>query len=227
MTERSPSGAKGAVEVTEPERWERAVARRSAESRATIPDLTVELEAIADAARVLADETGCAIGVVVARACALALREHPRVNGAYRDGRFETYERVNLGWLVADEASYTIPVVFDADRLGLDELAAEIERLDGRARRGELTPPELAGATFTLWDAGALGLDRASIPVVSPQAGALTAGDVRTVTTVRNGEIVAAGALTLTLACDHRIVYGARAAAFLRAVGTRLEEADL
>lgn len=225
--EPASSGVKGAATVTEPERWERAVARRSAESRATVPELTVEVEVETAAVSALAEQIGCSAGALVARACALALREHPRANAAYRDGRFESYPRVNLGWLIAGEQHHTIPVVLDADQLSAAELAAEIARLDGRARGGELTPPELAGATFTVWDAGALGLTRAEMPVVAPQAAALSAGEIRTVAGVRDGRIVETGTMTLTLACDHRIIYGARAAAFLQAVQRRLREADL
>lgn len=138
------------------------------------------------------------------QACAAALREHPRANAAYRDGRFELYSRVNVGVVLADEERYLIPTLFDADTSSEEELRDEVERLSREA--GGLASSEFAGATFTLWNAGELGLAAASIPVVPPQAAAL-----------------AAGTATLTLACDHRILYGAHAVAFLQAIAHHLD----
>lgn len=226
MSESGSAGVKGQTQITEPARWERAVARRSAESRATIPELMIELEATVDSALDVARRAGCPLGVLVAYACARVLREHSRVNGGYRDGRFERYERINLGWIVAAPDGYTIPTLFDADRLSLAELAGEIRRLSERAGRSELAAPELGGATFTMWDAGSLGLSRAAVPVVPPQAGALCMGAPRVLVGERNGDMVPTQAVTLSLTCDHRILYGARAAEFLTAIKTQLEEED-
>ncbi len=221
------AGIKGEVRVHELQRWERAVVRRSAESRATVPDVELEVETRVDAALALAARAGVDTTTLLVRACALALREHPRANGAYRDGHLERYARVNLGLVLATETAYTIPTVFDADRRPLAELAAELAQLRERASSGELSPPELSGATFTLWDAGPLGLTRASVPVVPPQAAALVAGATRAVARLHDGGIVPEQVMTLTLACDHRIMYGTLAASFLGGVKTRLEEASL
>ena len=140
------------------------------------------------------------------RAAALALREVPHANGAYRDGRFELYSRINVGVVVTGGDTYVVPTVFDADQKGLEELAQEITELGSRLSAGTLAPPALSGATFTAWNAGQEGILSASIPVVSPQAGALTAG-------LRD----------LTLACDHRILYGAVATRFLQAIAHHLD----
>jgi pyruvate dehydrogenase E2 component (dihydrolipoyllysine-residue acetyltransferase) len=190
----SVSGARGEVRVQEPSALERTLARRAAEARATVPqlELTVELETPPDLATLV-------------RACALALREHPRANGAYRDGHFELYSRVNVGVIVDLDEGHLIPTLFDADRKPLQQLSDELLLLTEEARAGRLASPAFSGATFTLWPAAALGVWSASIPTVPPQAAALAAGT---------------GALTLT--CDHRILYGARAAAFLADVKSRL-----
>jgi pyruvate dehydrogenase E2 component (dihydrolipoyllysine-residue acetyltransferase) len=175
----------------------------------------------------LRDREGCSITALLVRACALGLREHPRANAAYRDGRFELYSRVNVGILAASEEAYVVPTVFDADRKPLDELTGELEALMDAAREGQLTPPALSGATFTLWNAGAHGLSQASIPVIPPQAAALAAGSIRETLVLAGGGLMASRPMTVTLACDHRILYGARAAAFLDAVRSRLELAEL
>jgi pyruvate dehydrogenase E2 component (dihydrolipoamide acetyltransferase) len=180
---------------------------------------------VADAGAALARaaRAGVTFDAVLLAACAAALRAHPRANSAYRDGRFEAYARVNVGWVVAADDAYVIPTVFDADTKSLAELAAEIAELDRGARARSLTAPAFSGATFTVWNAGALGVDRASSVVVPPQAGALTAGAARETPVVRDGLVVPGQTVTLTLASDHRILYGAAAAAFLGTVRAELE----
>jgi pyruvate dehydrogenase E2 component (dihydrolipoamide acetyltransferase) len=217
------TSAKGAPTVTEPTTAERGVARRTAESRATVPDVELSVVADAGAALARAARAGVTFDAVLLAACAAALRAHPRANSAYRDGRFEAYARVNVGWVVAADDAYLIPTVFDADTKSLAELAAEIAELDRGARARSLTAPAFSGATFTVWNAGALGVDRASSVVVPPQAGALTAGAARETPVVRDGLVVPGQTVTLTLASDHRILYGAAAAAFLGTVRAELE----
>jgi pyruvate dehydrogenase E2 component (dihydrolipoyllysine-residue acetyltransferase) len=190
-------GARGETRIVEPTAAERALARRAAESRATVPTLELSVERGACVG-------GATAGLV--RACALALREHPRANAAYRDGRFELYSRVNVGVVIATGDTYLVPTVFDADHRPLDELEPELARLEAGAASGTLASPAFTAATFTVWNAAALGLASASIPVVPPQAAAL-----------------AAGTRALTLCCDHRILYGARAAAFLEAIADHLD----
>ena len=195
----SVTGPKGDTTIVEPTAAERTVARRAAESRATVPHLELAVPA-GDGSCV---DTACLI-----RACAHALAQHPRVNAAYRDGHFELYSRVNIGLVLALEQSYLIPTVFDADRKPVDELKQEVARLREQAVAGELSAPAFSGATFTVWNASEHGLSQASIPVVPPQAGGQRAGTV-----------------SLTLTCDHRILYGAQAAAFLTAVRQKHEQA--
>jgi pyruvate dehydrogenase E2 component (dihydrolipoamide acetyltransferase) len=220
----APAG-RGTPTTIEPARWQAAVARRSAEARATVPDLDLAASVDVAAALERERELGCGLTVLWVRACALALREHPEANGAYRDGRFERYERVNVGVVVAAPEVYAIPTLFDADRRSARELGAELDDLTARARAGELVARDLSGATFTLSDVGALGVDRATPLVVPPQASAVATGAVRDLAAVRDGAIVPAQAMTVTLACDHRVLYGAAAAAFLMSIKTCIEEA--
>ena len=117
--------------------------------------------------------------------------------------------------------------MLDADHKSLAQLSAEIERATARARAGELTPPELAGATFTLADLGEYGVARANAFLVAPQAAAIAAGAVRPAPVVRDGAVVAGHTLELTLGCDGRILFGAHAARFLAAVAERLERGRL
>src|ERR1700683_4179110 len=138
--------SRGEVEIIEPSAGERAIGRRAAESRATVPFYEVGVEISMDRVVALMRELEVGSTAVLLRACARSLREAPRANGAYRDGRFELYSRVNVAVVIGDMA----PTVFDADAKSIEELGAELERLSGRAERGELTSPELSSATSTL-----------------------------------------------------------------------------
>ncbi|MGZ4172638.1 MAG: 2-oxo acid dehydrogenase subunit E2 [Solirubrobacteraceae bacterium] len=206
---------KGETTIEEPDRAGRAIARRSAEIRATVPDL--ELSTDADAGPLLdrAEREGVSTTAVLVSACATALREFPRVNGAYRDGRYELYGRINVGVLIQTPDSQLTATILDADARSVPELDEELARLSARAHSGELTPPEQAGATFTLADLGRFGVHRAAGLVTPSQAAVLTAGAIRGVPVVRDGTVSPGHLLTLTLTSDHRIVHGAQAAGFL------------
>jgi pyruvate dehydrogenase E2 component (dihydrolipoamide acetyltransferase) len=192
-----------------------------AEARATVPDFELSVEV----------DMGICLGLqapptaILVRAAALALREHPRANAAYRDGRFEFYSRVNVGVTMAHGNGLLAATVFDADHKGLPELSREIEELDRRA--AELTSPERSGATFTVTDLGRFGVSRTGAIISPPQAAVLAAGEIRHAPVVRDAAVVPGEVMTLTLACDHRILYGAEAAGFLAHIRELLEQATL
>jgi pyruvate dehydrogenase E2 component (dihydrolipoamide acetyltransferase) len=221
VTELSP--LKGETTSVEPDRLERAIARRVAETRATVPDFELGTDVSADACLDLAREHGWSLTAILVRACATALREFPRANGAYRDGRFELYSRVNIGVTIPTDDGQVTPTVLDADTKSPGQLGEEMERLGKGARAGELRPPELAGATFTFSDLGAYGVHRPGALITPPQSAALAAGAVHGVAAVRDGALFPGHELSLALACDHRILYGARAAAFLARVAELIE----
>jgi pyruvate dehydrogenase E2 component (dihydrolipoamide acetyltransferase) len=229
----SPETAKGEVTIEEPSKLQSTIARRMSESKATAPHFYLEAEidmsrAVEARARVKAaaaeGEVVPSFNDMVVKACALALREHPRANGAYRDGRFELYSRVNVGVAVAAQDALVVPTVFDADRKGLRQIASESRGLAQRVREGTITPPELSGGTFTVSNLGMYGIDNFSAVINTPQAAILAVGAIKERPVVRDGQLTSAQMLYVTLACDHRILYGAPAAEFLARVRALLEE---
>ncbi|HST32915.1 MAG TPA: dihydrolipoamide acetyltransferase family protein [Solirubrobacteraceae bacterium] len=224
------AGAKGASRRVEPTRTQRLIARRMAESKATIPEFQVQTDAAMDTAIAFrAELKGILEGEVpslndlVVKACALALRGHERANGSYLDGGFELHERVNVGVAVAAEGALVVPVVKDADKKALGQIARETRSLAERVRLGRITPPELSGATFTVSNLGMYGMTQI-VPVINPpQAAILGVGAIRETLARVDGEIVERQLMTLTLSCDHRILYGADAALFLAEVKGLLE----
>jgi len=220
-------GNKGAVAIHQPSRVQTQIAQRMAESKATIPDFTVRADVDMDQAvamrNQLQSEPVPTYNDMVVRACAIALREHPRANAAYRDGVFELYERINVGIAVATADSLIVPTVFDADRRSLLEIAREARGLAERVRRGEITPAEVSGGTFTVSNLGMYGVTSFHAIINPPQAAILAVGEVREVPVVRDGQIAPGRRMTIALTCDHRILYGAPAAEFLARVRGLLE----
>jgi len=229
-----PETAKGQVQILELTRLQQTVARRMSESKATAPHFYLQAEFDLTAAvdgrkrlKAMAKE-GEAVPTfndMVVKACALALREFPRANGAYRDGRIELYSRVNVGVAVAGQDALIVPTVFDADRKGLRQISAETRALASRVRDGSITPPELSGGTFTVSNLGMYGISNFSAVINTPQAGILAVGELKAKPAVTDsGEIEARQLMGVTLACDHRILYGAEGAQFLARVRELLEE---
>jgi pyruvate dehydrogenase E2 component (dihydrolipoamide acetyltransferase) len=225
--------AKGETSYEDLSKLQSTIARRMAESKATAPHFYLRAEvdmsrAVEARARLKAaageGEAVPSFNDMVVKACALALREHPRANGAYRDGRFELYSRVNVGVAVAARDALVVPTVFDADRKGLRQIATESRALAERVREGQITPPELSGATFTVSNLGMYGIVGFSAVINPPQAAILAVGAIEQRPVVRDGEPAAGHLMQVDLACDHRILYGAPAAEFLARIRALLEE---
>jgi pyruvate dehydrogenase E2 component (dihydrolipoamide acetyltransferase) len=225
--------AKGRTTVQELTRLQQVVARRMSESKATAPHFYLQTEIDMSAA---VEARGRIKGMtpegeivpsfndMVVKACALALRSFPLANGAYKDGRFELYSRVNVGVAVAAQDALVVPTIFDADKKGLREIASDARSLAGKVRDGSITPPELSGGTFTVSNLGMYGVTNFSAVINAPQAAILAVGAITEKPVVRDGEITTAHMLGVTLACDHRILYGAPAAEFLARIRSLLEE---
>jgi pyruvate dehydrogenase E2 component (dihydrolipoamide acetyltransferase) len=228
-----PETAKGEVEVVELSKLQQTVARRMAESKATAPhfyltaeaDMTRAWEARARIkSQAREGEVVPSFNDLVVKSCAIALREFPRANGAYRDGRVEMYSRVNVGVAVAAQDALVVPTVFDTDAKGLRQIASETRALAARVREGTITPPELSGGTFTVSNLGMYGVTSFSAVINPPQAAILSVGAIEEKPVVRDGEITTARLMAVTLACDHRVLYGSDGAEFLDRVRSLLEE---
>jgi pyruvate dehydrogenase E2 component (dihydrolipoamide acetyltransferase) len=228
-----PETAKGQVSFEDLSKLQSTISRRMAESKATAPHFYLEAEV--DMSRLVEARAQIKAGAkegdvvpsfndMVVKACALALREHPRANGAYRDGRFELYSRVNVGVAVAARDALVVPTVFDADQKNLRQIATDSRALAQRVRDGQITPPELSGATFTVSNLGMFGIDSFAAVINPPQAAILAVGAITERPVVRGDEIATAHLMRVNLACDHRILYGAPAAEFLARIRALLEE---
>ena len=226
----TPGGAVAAERELQPlNRTQAIVARRMVQSRQTVPDFAVgvdvdmseclrmraELKAIADPAPSLND--------LIVKACALALRRHPRANGSFAENAFALHPRVNVAVAVAADDALVAPVVFDADRKTIGAIAADTRRLIESVRSGRVAPADLEGGTFTVSNLGMYGVDRFEGIINAPQSAILCVGAVTDRPAVVDGELAIRPIASMTLAADHRILYGADAASFLVEIRALLE----
>jgi pyruvate dehydrogenase E2 component (dihydrolipoamide acetyltransferase) len=205
------------IELT---RAQRTVAQRMSDAHATVPDFQVRTEVdvtqLLDMRRSM-KAAGRAVSVndFVVRACALALRDHPRANGTYRDGVFDLHPRINVGVAVAGEGTLVVPTIVDADAKPVTQIAEESHMLAVKVRDGTITPSELAGGTFTISNLGMFGVTSFTAVIAPGQAAILAVGAAVERPVVYEDEIVRRSIMDLSLSCDHRILYGADAALFL------------
>lgn len=208
---------KGEVRTIQLTATQATIARRMVESAMTIPVFTVSIDVdmsmIGALRRGARDEGGDvpSLNDFIVKAAALTLREFPRFNASYADGSVEIYSRITIGIAVATGDALVVPVVSDADEKALSEIAAETRRLADAARRGALQPEDLRDATFTVSNLGMFGVRSFTAIIDPPQVAILAVGGVR-------GDV-----MTVTLTCDHRVVYGADGARFLSRLGELLE----
>ena len=233
---RAGEPAKGEATRVELDRTQQTIARRMAESKATVPHFY--LRTVVDMTRAVEVREAFkaasqpevpvpSLNDMVVKAVALALRHHPRANSTYRDGALELFSRINVGIAVASNDALIVPVLSDADHLELREIATESRRLAERVRTGEVTPPELSGGTFTITNLGMYGVRSFDAVIHGGQAAILAVGEISERALIREGEVVPAMLMDLSLACDHRVLYGADAAEFLAEIRANLEEPGL
>jgi pyruvate dehydrogenase E2 component (dihydrolipoamide acetyltransferase) len=171
-------------------------------------------------------DTGVKISIndFIVKAVALALRQHPDANASWNEDSILRHGRVNIGVAVATEAGLLVPVVKDADRKTLSDIAAEIVELAGKAREGKLGLDEMTGGTFSVSNLGMFGIDEFTAMLNPPEAGILAVGAASPVPVLRDGQLVEVPKMKITLTVDHRAMDGATGAAFLRDLTSILEQ---
>ena len=224
------TGGKGDVTTHELTPTQSTIARRMAESATTIPVFTVSMDIDVSEIVTWRRDARAERDVVpslndfVVKAVANALRDFPRFNASYVEGKVECYSRINVGIAVATGDALLVPVVLDADRKSLAEIAAETKRLADAARRRAVELADLHDGTFTVSNLGMFGVASFTAIIDPPQVAILAVGDARR-TPFEEGpdRVVCRDLMTVNLSCDHRVVYGADGAQFLSRLREQLE----
>ncbi|AEW96790.1 MULTISPECIES: dihydrolipoamide acetyltransferase family protein [Streptomycetaceae] len=228
-TDAAADDAKGSMEAPV-SRMRKVAATRLAASKREAPHFylhrTVDAEALRDfRARVNSGrQTRVSPNDLILKACATALRHHPDLNSSWVDDRLLRHGRVHLGVAVATDDGLLVPVVRDADRLPLTELAARTRELAEGARARTLPPAELSGSTFTVSNLGMFGVDDFQAVINPPEAAILAVGAIRRRPVVVDDAVVPRHTVELTLSVDHRAADGATAARFLEELAGLLED---
>ncbi len=208
----------------------RVMAERVSQAWTTIPHFyllrevnTTRLIAWLDEARGRSTEKITYTDLLV-KLTAAALRQHARLNASWQNDTIVLNPGINIGLAVAVEDGLVVPVIHQADALGLGQLAARRRELVAKAQAGKLSPDDISGGTFTISNLGMYGVDAFSAIVNPPQAAILAVSRIADRVVPLNGQPVVQPMMTLSLSCDHRVVDGARGAQFLQTLADLIED---
>ena len=203
-------------------RMRRAIAERMTHSFRDVPQFSVSCDIDMTAANSARTAAGVSYADVLISAVARTLRDHPRLATRYDPDGLIPPDGINLGIAVALDDGLLVPVLRDADTKEVAVISRERAALQEAAHAGKLPVDALVGAVFTISNLGQQGVDRFTAIVNPPEAAILAVGRVRDSVVARDGMVVVAPVVTLTLSVDHRVADGAQAAAFLADLAGRL-----
>ncbi|MDG2432951.1 dihydrolipoamide acetyltransferase family protein, partial [Flavobacterium sp.] len=205
------------------------IAKRLAESLFTAPhyNLTIEV-AMDDAmqARTAINslpDTKVSFNDMVIKACAMALKKHPKINSQWKEDAITINHHVNIGVAVAVEDGLVVPVLKFTDAMSLSQIGGSVRDLAGRAKNKKLLPTEMEGSTFTVSNLGMFGIVEFNSIINQPNSAILSVGAIVEKPVVKNGQIVVGNTMMLSLACDHRTIDGATGAQFLQTLKQYIE----
>ena len=211
----------------------RIVGERMAKSKQSAPHFYLSMDAdmteIARRRNKFKENGGALVPSIndyILSAAARALSRYPSLNAAFTDKGVELYAEINLGMAVALEDGLVVPVIRNADRLSLIELAKQSRELAEKAQRKKLFPLDYEGGTFTVSNLGMFGVDNFVAIINPPQCAILAVGQVASRVVAHGEGIAVRPMMTMSLSADHRVVDGAMAARFLQEVKGQLEKAD-
>ncbi|KUJ63410.1 pyruvate dehydrogenase [Flavobacteriaceae bacterium CRH] len=205
------------------------IAKRLAESLFTAPHYNLVIEVSMDEAMQAratintVPETKVSFNDMVIKACALALKKHPKINSQWKEDAIIINHHVNIGIAVAVEDGLVVPVLKFTDAMSLSQIGASVRDLAGRAKNKKLGPQEMEGSTFTVSNLGMFGITEFNSIINQPNSAILSVGAIVEKPVVKNGQIVVGNTMILSLACDHRTIDGATGAQFLQTLKQFIE----
>ena len=229
------AAAAGEVEEIELTSTRKTIARRLTEAwQAPVFQLTLSVDMTRAlelrerlVARLQEGETKPTVSDLLTKVCAAALVRHQAVNAHFAGEKILRFPYAHVGIAVAAPNGLVVPVIRDADRRTIQEIAATRADIVGRARDGKLQLADLEGGTFTISNLGMFGIEQFIAVLNPPQAAILAVGSIEEKPVVRDGQVVVRPLMSMTITCDHRAVDGADGAEFLRTVKELLEEPAL
>jgi pyruvate dehydrogenase E2 component (dihydrolipoamide acetyltransferase) len=207
-------------------RYHTLMAERTAQSWTSVPHFFLTREAEASGLVAARERFGSTHSDVLVALVARALTKHPVMNASWIDRGIRTNAGVHVAIAIATDDAVVAGVIHHADRLSMAEIGVRRKELIDRARAGRLQPADISGATFTISNLGMYHIDAFTAIIVPPQAGILAVGAIADRVVAVDGQPAVRAMISLTLSCDHRVVDGARGAAFLDDVVNAVKRPD-
>lgn len=210
----------------------RTIARRLTESKQTVPHyyltIDVDIAPLTEARKAMnaeleAEGRKVSLNDLIIKAAAVALRRIPEVNASWMGKEIHYHQVVDISVAVAIDEGLMTPVVRDADRKGVAQIADEVRELAARARAKKLQPEEMTNGTFSISNLGMFGIEEFSAVINPPEGAILAVGTIRDEPVVQDGAIVPGRRMRFTMSCDHRVIDGATGARFLQTFKAMLE----
>jgi len=224
----TPVGEESFEDITNSQ-MRKVIAKRLGESKFTAPHyyLTIELDmdnAIASRKTINSlPETKVSFNDMVVKACAMALKKHPKVNTSWNGDTTRYSNHIHVGVAVAVDDGLLVPVLKFTDQMSLTQIGGNVRDLAGKARNKKIAPNEMEGSTFTISNLGMFGIQEFTSIINQPNSAILSVGAIEQKPVVKDGQIVVGNTMKVTLACDHRTVDGATGAQFLQTVRAYIE----
>lgn len=210
----------------------KTIARRLAESKYTAPHyyltMAIDMKRAAEFRKQLNEELAkkdakVSFNDILIKAVAAALKKHPKVNANWLGDKLRYNHVANVGVAVAVEEGLLVPVIRKADAKGIESIAYEVRELAAKARERKLQPEEMEGNTFTISNLGMFGIEEFTAIINPPESAILAIGAIQDEAVVRDGQIVPAKIMRVTMSCDHRVIDGATGSEFLQTLKGMLE----
>ncbi len=207
----------------------KTIAKRLSESKFTAPHFYVTMEINMDKAMEARSsmneysQVKISFNDIVIKAVAAALRQHPEVNASWLGDKIRYNKHIHVGVAVAVDEGLLVPVIRFADNKSLSHISAEVKQLAEKAHSKKLQPSEWEGNTFTVSNLGMFGVEEFTAIINPPDACILAVGGIKQTAIVKDGQLVPGNVMKVTLSCDHRVVDGAKGAAFLKTLKALLE----
>lgn len=207
----------------------KTIAKRLAESKFTAPHfyltLDIDMDNAISARKAVNANEGVRVSFndMVIKACAVALRNHPKVNSAWLGDKIRRYDHINIGVAVAVEEGLLVPVVRFADTKGLMTIGSEVREFAQKAKDKKLQPQDWEGNTFTISNLGMFNIEEFTAIINPPDSCILAIGAIKQVPVVKDGQVVPGNVMRVTLSCDHRVVDGVTGSEFLNTFKSYME----
>ena len=200
----------------------KTIARRLKESKFSAPHYYLSVEFEMDNAIAFRNqynslpETKISFNDIVVKACAIALKQHPRVNSQWFDDKMRLNHHVHVGVAVGVPDGLVVPVIRFANEKSIPEIGSLVKSYASKARDKKLSPDEMQGSTFTVSNLGMFGIEEFTSIINQPNSAILSVGTIVKKPVVRDDKITIGHTMKITLACDHRTVDGVTGSLFLQ-----------